>query len=93
METNLKNMLGCNVIFNTEVIENGQLIKVLVVLRLFLGKTQNDIAEHLRCTQSKVSKLENSPDTEITIQELMDYASAVGCNVQFMLIGKKDGRS
>jgi transcriptional regulator with XRE-family HTH domain len=66
-----------------------QLIKVLTVLRTRAGLSQQELAEKLECTQSKVSKLESSDDADIRFGDLMDYTGAVGYEMRVFLVPKR----
>src|SRR4051812_28433910 len=55
-----------------------QLIEALTVLRSCAGLSQQELAEKLGCTQSKVSKLESSNDADIRFGDLVDFTGAVG---------------
>jgi transcriptional regulator with XRE-family HTH domain len=65
-----------------------QLIKVLTVLRTRAGLSQQELAEKLHCTQSKVSKLESSNDTDLRFGDLLDYTSAVEHEMRLFLVPK-----
>jgi transcriptional regulator with XRE-family HTH domain len=58
-----------------------QLIKQLLTLRAASGLSQQDIAGRIDCTQSRVSKLENSRDDDIRLGDLRAYARAIGCEL------------
>jgi transcriptional regulator with XRE-family HTH domain len=59
----------------------------LIQMRHAAGLTQQELADKLGKTQSAISKLESSSDTEITLDELRAYCQAT--NEQIMLcIGK-----
>jgi len=64
-----------------EHIAERQLIKRLIALRAARGLSQRDIAEKIGCTQSRLSKLENSKDADIKLGDLREYAAAVGCEL------------
>jgi transcriptional regulator with XRE-family HTH domain len=65
-----------------------QLIKVLTVLRTRAGLSQQELAERLQCTQSKVSKLESSKDADVRLGDLMNYTGAVGYGLRVFLVPK-----
>lgn len=52
----------------------------LFTLRCANKMTQKDIAKKLKCSQSKISKIESSFDVDLTIQDLTGYATA--CNLE-----------
>jgi len=64
-----------------EHISERQLIKRLIALRAARGLSQRDIAEKIGCTQSRLSKLENSKDADIKLGDLKAFADAVGCDL------------
>ena len=61
----------------------NKVLEQLIAHRVEAGITQEDLAKKLGCSQSWVSKIENSPWEEITIGELKRYADALGCSVSF----------
>jgi transcriptional regulator with XRE-family HTH domain len=54
-------------------------IKSLIAERVARNLSQDDIAKHLKCTQSRVSKIEAGKDADLTLGEMSAYASAFGC--------------
>jgi transcriptional regulator with XRE-family HTH domain len=56
-----------------------RLTKQLVAMRAIKGLSQGDIAKRLACTQSRVSKLENSRDNDMRLGDLRGYAEALDC--------------
>jgi transcriptional regulator with XRE-family HTH domain len=58
-------------------VADTQLIKSLIAMRQKRGKTQKDVSAALDCTQSRVSKIESSTDTELTVGYLKKYAEAL----------------
>lgn len=71
-----------------ERLSRRQLIKVLTVLRSRAGLSQQELAQKLGCTQSKVSKLEGSDDTDVRLGDVVDYAVAVGYEMRVFLVPK-----
>jgi transcriptional regulator with XRE-family HTH domain len=61
------------------------IVKELMVLRARRGLSQADVAEKMGCTQSRISKLESSEDSSLTLGDLARYASAVGFGVGVVL--------
>jgi transcriptional regulator with XRE-family HTH domain len=55
------------------------LVKQMVAMRAIKGLSQHDIAEKLACTQSRVSKLENSLDNDMRLGDFRGYAEAIDC--------------
>jgi len=66
-----------------------QIIKYLMVLRASAQMSQKDIADKLRCTQSRVSKLENSTDGDLRLGDFAGYATALGYKTEILLIPEK----
>lgn len=66
-----------------------RIINLLISLRGARGLTQKDIAARLNCTQSRVSKIENSIDEEIGFGDLREYASALGLTTQIVFMSRK----
>lgn len=65
-----------------------QLIKMLTMLRSRANLSQQELAEKLECTQSKVSKLESSEDADIRFGDLVDYIGAVDHEMRIFLVPK-----
>jgi transcriptional regulator with XRE-family HTH domain len=65
-----------------------QFIKALTVLRTRAGLSQQELAEKLECTQSKVSKLESGADADIRFGDLLSYTGAVGHEMRILLVPK-----
>jgi transcriptional regulator with XRE-family HTH domain len=65
-----------------------QFIKALTVLRTRAGLSQQELAEKLECTQSKVSKLESGADADIRFGDLVSYTGAVGHEMRILLVPK-----
>lgn len=63
-----------------------QIVKFLMTLRAVAGMSQADIAEKLKCSQSRISKLESSIDSDLRISDLASYAAALGFKTEIMLI-------
>ncbi len=70
-------------------IAQRQIVKKLIALRAAKGLTQQDIADSLGCTQSRVSKLESQTDFELSLGDFQGYADALGMQVVITLM-KKD---
>ena len=65
-----------------------QVIKHLLMLRAASGKSQEDIAKALNCSQSRVSKLENGVDADLGFGDLVRYVNALGCHAQIVIFKK-----
>ena len=66
--------------FNREIVDK-RLAKTLFAMRCSKGITQAEMASLLGCTQSRVSKLENSGTNAIKISDLVSYAQALKLNM------------
>ncbi|MBN2324118.1 MAG: helix-turn-helix transcriptional regulator [Spirochaetes bacterium] len=62
-------------------ISDKTLSKTLFAMRCSMGITQSEMASKLNCTQSRVSKLENSRVDAIKVSDLIAYAEALGLNL------------
>jgi transcriptional regulator with XRE-family HTH domain len=58
-----------------------ELVKRLQIMRIANGTSQSEIAKELGCSQSRVSKLENGFDAELTFGDVEAYARALGWSV------------
>jgi transcriptional regulator with XRE-family HTH domain len=65
-----------------------QLIKTLLVMRARCGLSQEEIADKLNCTQSRISKLESGKDADMRIGDIMSYAEATGHDIQVVFLPK-----
>lgn len=63
-------------------ISNRTLSKSLFAMRCGAGLTQKQLADRMKCSQSRVSKLEVSPDRAIKVCDLIDYAEACDLDVR-----------
>jgi ribosome-binding protein aMBF1 (putative translation factor) len=59
-------------------LKHTEVVDQLVLARLRAGLSQTDLAERLNCTQSRISKIEDSLDVELSLKDIYDYAGAVG---------------
>lgn len=55
-----------------------QLVDQLILARVAAGLTQAQLAARLKCSQSRISKLEDSRDVDLTLGDIQDYAGVVG---------------
>ena len=60
-----------------EYLSQRTLARFLSTLRCSAGLTQKDMAERMGCSQSKVSKLESSPDEKIAVKDLVQFGHAL----------------
>lgn len=63
-------------------IKTRQISKTLFAMRCKSGLTQSQIAEKIKCSQGRVSKIENSYDIELTIKDLADYCTAIDMRLE-----------
>jgi DNA-binding Xre family transcriptional regulator len=71
--------------FNKSVekeIDTRQIAKTLFAMRCRAGKNQAEIAKKMGCTQGKVSKMENTPDTDISVGDLVKYCSSLNMQLE-----------
>ena len=62
-----------------------KLIDQLIVARVAAGLTQSQMAAKLRCSQSRISKLEDSHDVDLSLGDIQAYARIVGLKLQLDL--------
>ncbi|MBL7072872.1 MAG: XRE family transcriptional regulator [Candidatus Omnitrophica bacterium] len=60
-----------------EELKKRQLANFLVFLRCDHKLTQKELARRMKCTQSKISKLEMSYDDQISVKDLLEYGKAL----------------
>ena len=61
-----------------QYLADTQIVKAMIRARSQASLTQADIASRMNCTQSAVSKLENSIDGDLTVREIASYLRATG---------------
>ena len=62
-----------------------RLIDQLILARVAAGLTQAQMAAKLRCSQSRISKIEDSQDTDLSLGDIHAYARIVGLKLQLDL--------
>ena len=62
-----------------------QIVKYLMALRASLDMSQQQIADKLGCTQSRISKLESGADGDLRFGDLVRYAGALGFKTDILL--------
>ena len=62
-------------------LSSRQVVRALFAMRSARGVSQAEIASQLECSQSRVSKIENGVDADLSIGELEAYAKALDCDV------------
>lgn len=63
-------------------IQGKRLAKLLFYLRCKGNFSQKELAHKIGCSQSRISKIEGSPNEEITVKDLEDYAKALDLQVE-----------
>ena len=67
-----------------------RIVKDLFALRTTRRLSQKDIAEKLRCTQSRISKLESGYDRDLRLGDLSEYLDALELNMHIVVAPKND---
>jgi predicted XRE-type DNA-binding protein len=62
-----------------------KLIDQLILARVAAGLTQSRMASKLRCSQSRISKIEDSQDADLSLGDIQSYARVVGLKLQLDL--------
>ena len=62
-----------------------RLIDQLIVARVAAGLTQSQMAAKLRCSQSRISKIEDSQDADLSLGDIQAYARTVGLKLRWDL--------
>ncbi len=62
-----------------------RLIDQLILARVAAGLTQAQLAAKLRCSQSRISKIEDSQDADLCLGDIQAYARIVGLKLQLDL--------
>ncbi len=62
-----------------------RLIDQLILARVAAGLTQAQLAAKLRCSQSRISKIEDSQDADLCLGDIHAYARIVGLKLQLDL--------
>lgn len=65
-----------DVIDTVEEVHRQHVTNTLAKIRLSKGLTQKEMAEVLKCTQGRISKLETGKDADLRLKDLSDYAEA-----------------
>ena len=62
-----------------------KLIDQLIVARVAAGLTQAQMAAKLRCSQSRISKIQESNDADLSLGDIHGYARVVGLKLKLDL--------
>jgi transcriptional regulator with XRE-family HTH domain len=68
-----------------ERLQSRQIVKSLAAMRTAKGVSQEDIARELKCSQSKISKLESGTDAELQLRDLEAYGRVLGQQFQILV--------
>jgi len=60
-----------------KLIANRRLIKQLILQRILRKKTQTEVARHMGCTSSKISRMEAGSDQDLKLGDILGYLSAL----------------
>jgi transcriptional regulator with XRE-family HTH domain len=71
-----------------EKLERRNIIHELIGVRIARGLSQGDMAKKMGCSQSKVSKFENSKDDDLRIGDFHRYTDALGLEMTICLTRK-----
>jgi ribosome-binding protein aMBF1 (putative translation factor) len=66
-------------------LKHTEVVDQLVLARLRAGLSQTDLAARMKCTQSRISKIEDSLDAQLSLKDIYEYAGAVGVDCKFRL--------
>jgi transcriptional regulator with XRE-family HTH domain len=61
-------------------------VKALAITRNKVGLTQQQLAEHMGCGQSKLSKMESGVDADLRLGDILAYLRAVGCSLKLSIL-------
>lgn len=67
--------------FDEEVKKRG-LSSFLFAIRCHNNLTQQQMADKIGCSQSKISKIESAYDSEISVKDLLDYSKALDLQLE-----------
>jgi len=74
--------------FETQVAKR-RVIKHLIAMRTVKGMSQKDIADQVKCSQSRISKLEHGLDDDMRLGDLRVYAHSLGFSIGFLFSDRK----
>ena len=64
-------------------IEDTKMVNHLCACRMQAGLSQAEMARRMKCSQSRISKIENGYDSQLKLKDILDYAQALKQNVSF----------
>jgi transcriptional regulator with XRE-family HTH domain len=65
-------------------IRQSTLVSMLVEMRLDKQKSQEEVATSMGCDPSKISRMESCSDSQLRLNDIMGYTSALGIQVSVM---------
>ena len=68
-----------------KLIANRRLIEQLILQRLLREKTQTEVAKHMGCHTSKISRMEAGSDQDLKLGDILGYLSALDMNLSMIL--------
>ncbi len=68
-----------------EQLQSRQIVKSLAAMRTAKGASQEDIANELGCSQSRISKLESGTDADLQLRDLEAYGRVLGQQFQILV--------
>lgn len=71
-----------------ERLKARQLVKMLVVLRARANLSQLELAKRIGCGQSRISKLENGVDSDVSFGDVWGYLQATGHAATLVVVPK-----
>jgi len=74
-----------------ERLRSRDIIKALVGKRVAAGISQAEVAKVLGCTQSRISKIENAFDADLTLDHLAAYAKVLGREIHMLFTERNQG--
>ena len=70
-------------------LKHTEVVDQLVLARLRAGLSQTDLATRMKCTQSRVSKIEDSLDAQLSLKDIYEYTKAVGVGCEVIIQGTR----
>lgn len=69
-----------------KLIANRRLIEQLILQRLLREKTQTEVAKHMGCHTSKISRMEAGSDQDLKFGDILGYLSALDMDLSMILV-------
>ncbi len=73
----------------TEQVRRRRLMKHLIAHRVGSNLSQDDVAKHMGCTQSRISKLEATDDEDLRLGDIEQYLDTLGLSLTMMITKKQ----